>query len=123
MGLLDEIKALMSKDEPTPAPTPTPDPTPEPTPTPDPTPTPTPTPTPEPTPAPEPGPDATYSRTEVEKMLADSAAETKAAMEAIITGFKGDGAPPIGGPAQPTDTAGDFSGWNKEIKAIEDKNK
>ena len=64
-----------------------------------------------------------FTKTEVEKMLADSVAETKDAMTAIIEGFKGDGAPPVGGPAQPTDTVGDFSGWNKEIEAIKENNK
>lgn len=117
MGLVDDIKALIAKGDPVPTPTPTP--TPEPTP--EPTPTPEPEPTPEPTPDPTPG--AVYTKSEVEKMLADSNKETKDAMTAIIEGFKGDGAPPIGGPAQPTDTAGDFSGWNKEIESINEQNK
>ena len=118
MGLVDDIKAVIAKAQ-----NPAPDPTPDPTPDPDPTPTPTPDPDPTPDPAPDPTPEATYTKTEVEKMLADNAAETKAAMTAIIEGFKGDGAPPVGGPAQPTDTVGDFSGWNKEIEAIKENNK
>jgi len=112
MGLIDDIKAALKAE--TPEPTPTPN---EPAPTTEPEPTPNPEPTPDPEPAPE-----TFTKSEVEEMLKQQAEETAAAMKEIINEFKGDGTPPVGGPAEPTETASDFSAWNAEIKAINERN-
>jgi hypothetical protein len=51
-----------------------------------------------------------------------TAEQVEEMLNAQLAAFKGDGAPPVGGPAAPTETAGDFSAWNEEIAAIEDKN-
>ena len=127
MTLVDEIKALISKTE-TPATPSTPTTPPAAAPA---TPTATTPPADPNTPPVDPKPatppqtpeNETFTRTEVEAMLKKQTEETAEAMKEIVKSFKGDGTPPIGGPAQPTDTAGDFSAWNKEIAAIDEKNK
>jgi len=111
MGLIDDIKAALKAETPEPAPTPTPAPeNPEPK-----------AETPDPKPDPEPTPEV-FTKSEVEEMLKKQAEETAAAMKEIINEFKGDGTPPVGGPAEPTETASDFSAWNAEIESINKRN-
>ena len=64
----------------------------------------------------------TFSKADVQKMLADQATETADAMAEMVKAFQGNGQPPIGGPAEPTETGGDFSAWNKEMKKIDKRN-
>jgi len=106
MSLADKIKALLAKEqeaEPNPAPEPKPDPAP----------------TPEPGPDPEPDPAPEYlTRDQVEELLAAKENEMTEALTEIVNTFKGTGAPPVGSPAQPVDTASDFSEWNKQVEQI-----
>ena len=108
MGLLDDIKAALLLEKPAAAVPPTPPAADPATPPADPA-------TPPPTP-----PTDTLTRAEVDAMLVARDIETKAALDEIIKSFKGTGTPPIGGPAAPTDTAGDFSAWNAEVNKIKE---
>ena len=104
MSLVDKIKELLATEQGT-ATSPDPAPPADPAPT-DP-------PADQEPPAPE-----TFTREEVQDMLANQQKETEAALKEIVKSFKGQGAPPVSDPAQPVETASDFSEWNKQIEAI-----
>lgn len=104
MSLADKIKALLAKEQGT-EPTPTPEPTPEPAPA------------PEPGKEPEPAPEY-LTKEEVNKMLEAKEQEMTEALTEIVNTFKGTGSPPVSSPAEPVDTASDFSDWNKQVEQI-----
>jgi len=104
MSLTEKIKALLAKEqeaEPNPAPEPTPETAPA----------------PEPGKEPEPAPEY-LTKEEVAKMLEAKEQEMTEALTEIVNTFKGTGSPPVSSPAEPVDTASDFSDWNKQVEQI-----
>ena len=108
----DEVKKLLGLATTQPEPTPVPEPQPEPAPQ-------------DPAAITEPPAPEQLTPETVSAMITDAVnkeRETMAAdMAEVLKSFKGDDTPATGTPAAPVGTA-DFSEWNKEIAAIEERN-